>query len=181
MNRDLAQTLTPTAAKLALIACTALGLASCGSAGAARTGAGTSRVAAASAEAAPHGRATCPLGRLLPAGTGEAVDYIDFLRLGGRSYDAVAGHIAPRQLGPVITHIRCSLTAEEDQRRSAPPVTDRTAAFLPVGARVYQVHGYSAACRVAAYGPQGLTVYLAQVQHGSATPAPLPCATASPR
>jgi hypothetical protein len=170
----------PAAAKLTLIACAALGLASCGSAETARPAAGTSHVAAASPATAPHGRAGCPLGRRLPAGTGEAVDYIDFLQLGGRSYVAVAGHIAPRQLGLVLTRIRCSLTAEEDQRRGPPPVTDRTAAFLPVGARVYQVHGYSAGCRVAAYGPQGLTVYLAQVQHGHAAPAPLPCATAPP-
>jgi hypothetical protein len=171
----------PAAAKLALLACTGLGLASCGSVAAPRPGAGPSRVAAAGPEAAPHGHAACPLGHLLPAGTGEAVDYIDFLQLGGRSYVALGKHIAPLQLGRVITHIRCSLTAEEDQRRSAPPVTDRTAAFLPVGARVYRVHGYSAGCRVAAYGPRGLTVYLAQVQRGSTTPVPRPCATASPR
>jgi hypothetical protein len=115
----------------------------------------------------------------MPVGTGAAIDYVDFLQWDGHLYLAKAGHVAPRQLGRVVTRIRCSLTAE-DQRRGAPAVIDRTAAFLPVGARVFRVHGYPAACRVAAYGPGGLTVYLAQVKHGRGTPAALPCATAPP-
>ena len=172
--------MTPAAAGFSLVACAVLGLASCGSAGPAHS-AGTSHVAVTASGPPPHNRAGCPLGRLLPVGTGAAIDYVDFLQWNGRFYVARTGHIAPRQLGRVVTRIRCSLTAEEDQRRGAPPVTDRTAAFLPVGARVHRVHGYPARCRVAAYGPDGLTVYLAQVQHGNGTPAPLPCATAPPR
>jgi hypothetical protein len=179
MTREPRDGITAAVIRLALIACAALGLASCGSAGPAHP-AGTSPVAAAGPGRAPHHRGGCPLGRPLPAGTGAAVDYVDFLQWAGRFYLARAGHVAPRQLGRVVTRIRCSLTAEEDQSRAAPPVTDRTAAFLPVGARVYQVHGYAAGCRVAAYGPDGLTVYLAEAQHGSAAPAPLPCAAAPP-
>jgi hypothetical protein len=175
MKREPGGGTIPAAARLALIACAALGLASCGSAGPGNP-AGTSHALGP----APHTRAGCPLGRLLPVGTGAAVDYVDFLQWAGRFYIARSAPIAPRQLGRVVTRIRCSLTAEEDQRRGAPPVTDRTAAFLPVGARVYQVHGYPAGCRVAAYGPDGLTVYLAEMRHGSAAPAPRPCATAPP-
>jgi len=65
-------------------------------------------------------------------------------------------------LGRVITHVRCSLAAEEDQQRGAPPVIDRTAAFLAVGAAVYEVRGYSPSCRPAAYLHGRLQVYLAQ-------------------
>jgi hypothetical protein len=168
----------PTAARLVLVTCAALCLASCGSIGPASS-AGTSPVTGAAAGPPSRDRAGCPLGRLLPAGTGAAIDYVDFLQWDGHLYLARAGHVVPRQLGRVVTRIRCSLTAE-DQRRGAPRVIDRTAAFLPVGARVYRVHGYSAVCRVAAYGPGGLTVYLAQARDGNNTPAPLPCATAPP-
>jgi hypothetical protein len=77
-------------------------------------------------------------------------------------------------LGRVITHVRCSLAAEEDQQRGAPPVIDRTAAFLAVGAAVYEVRGYSPSCRLAAYLHGRLQVYLAQttVHHHIE---PLPC------
>jgi hypothetical protein len=171
----------PAAARLALIACAAAGLAACGSAGPGSP-TGASHVATAGPGLAPHRQAPCPRGRLLPAGTGGVGEYVDFLQLGGRSYVTTGRHIQPRQLGPVITRIRCSLTAEEDDRRGPPPITDRTAAFLPVGTRVYQVRGYSAGCRVAAYGTRGLTVYLAQAhQRGNAAPEPLPCAAAGPR
>lgn len=165
----------PAAARLALIACAALGLASCGNSGPVHPTA-----ASRTQGPLPHNPAGCPLGRPLPAGTRAAIDYVDFVQLGGRFYLA-SGHITPGRLGPVVTRIRCSLTAEEDQGRGAPPVVDRTAAFLAVGARVHRVHGYAPGCRVAAYGPDGLTVYLAQVQHGQSAPVtPRPCATAPP-
>jgi hypothetical protein len=138
--------------KLALVAvavCVGLGLAACGT-----------EVAGGPVS---HGRADagCPVGRLLPAGTGESIDYVDFLRFNGRSYDEEREPVAARQLGRVITHIRCSLVAEEDQRRGPVPIIDRTASALPVGAPVYTVHGYRVGCRLAAYLDGRLHVYLA--------------------
>jgi hypothetical protein len=163
-----------TVPRMVVAACVGLGLAACGTAEPgppARSG-----PEAVSSSAARQAGAGCPVGRLLPPGTGEAVDYIDFLRFNGRSYDEQRVPIAARQLGRVITHIRCSLVAEEDQRRGPPPIIDRTASALPVGAPVYTVHGYPAGCRLAAYLDGELHVYLAQAQHGPAAPVTLPCA-----
>lgn len=109
-----------------------------------------------------HPRAGCPLGRFMPPGRSIAVDYVDFLQFGGRMYIASYPPIKGVALGRVITHVRCSLVAEEDQRRGAAPVIDRTAAFLAAGAAVYEVRGYLASCRLAAYLHGRLQVYLAQ-------------------
>jgi hypothetical protein len=117
----------------------------------------------------------------LPPGQGAAVDYIDFLRLNGRDYDQVHEPIAASQLGPVVTHIRCSLMAEEDDRRSPPPIINRTASALSVGTPVYQVRGYPSACRLAAYLHGSLHVYLAQAKLiGQSAPRPLACALRPP-
>src|SRR5262249_45389932 len=51
----------------------------------------------------------CPLGRRLPRGQAIAVDYVDFLRYGRRTYIASAEHISASRIGRVITHVRCSL------------------------------------------------------------------------
>jgi hypothetical protein len=111
----------------------------------------------------------------MPPGRSAAIDYVDFLQFGGRMYMASYPPIKGAVLGRVITHVRCSLAAEEDQRRGAPPVIDGTAAFLAVGAAVYEVRGYPPSCRLAAYLYGRLQVYLAQTtvrQHVR----PLPCA-----
>src|SRR5262249_59729014 len=99
---------------LALAASLGLGLAACGSLAHRGGVAGLPGRAHVTGESAQRdGR--CPRGRLLPPGTGEAVDYIDFFQLGGgRSYEAVAGPVKARQLGPVIGPIRGSLTASAD-------------------------------------------------------------------
>jgi hypothetical protein len=111
----------------------------------------------------------------MPPGRTIAVDYVDFLQFGGRMYVASYPPTMGAVLGRVITHVRCSLAAEEDQQRGAPPVIDRTAAFLAVGAPLYAVRGYSPSCRLAAYLYGRLQVYLAQttVRHHAE---PLPCA-----
>ena len=117
----------------------------------------------------------CPLGRRLPRGQAIAVDYVDFLRYGRRHYIASAERISASQIGRVITHVRCSLAAEEDQRRAPPPVINRTASFLAAGSAIYQVRGYPPRCRLAGYLDGRLHVYLAQtaVHHHTA---PVPCA-----
>ncbi|HET7243426.1 MAG TPA: hypothetical protein VFJ07_01225 [Streptosporangiaceae bacterium] len=111
----------------------------------------------------------------MPPGRSSAVDYADFLQLGGRMYLASYPPATGAVPGRVITHIRCSLAAEEDQQRGAAPVIDRTAAFLAAGAAVYAVRGYSPRCRLAAYLYGRLQVYLAQttIHHHIE---PLPCA-----
>jgi hypothetical protein len=111
----------------------------------------------------------------MPPGRSIAVDYVDFLQFGGRMYIASYPPIKGAVPGRVITHVRCSLAAEEDQQRGAAPVIDRTAAFLAAGAAVYEVRGYSPSCRLAAYLHGRLQVYLAQttVHHHIE---PLPCA-----
>src|SRR5215475_3182101 len=122
-----------------------------------------------------HTPAGCPLGRLLPPGEAIAVDYVDFLQLGRTMYLADAAPIKASQLGPVIAHVRCSLAAEEDQRRAGPPIISGTASFLAAGSAAYQVRGYLPSCRIAAYLHGQLQVYLAQttVHHHTA---PMPCA-----
>jgi hypothetical protein len=117
-----------------------------------------------------HTRAGCPLGRLLPHGEAIAVDYVDFLELGRTMYIASAEPIRASQLGPVTAHVRCSLAAEEDQRRTAPPIISGTASFLAAGSVAYEVHGYLPGCRLAAYLHGQLQVYLAQttVHHHTA-------------
>ena len=150
-----------------------LGLAACGPAAQPGGAAGMPREGAAGI-AAHHGG--CPQGRLLAANVGEAVDYVDFFQLGGRTYDGFRMlPVRASQLGPVIGHIRCSLTANEDPRRGPPPVINGTAAFLPAGAPVYELQGYPPACRLAAYLDGRLQVYLAQADlNGRARP--VPCA-----
>jgi hypothetical protein len=152
--------------RLSLAAGVGLSLAACGSVahpgGSAFPGgaAGIPRqVAVAGPPAHRHGR--CPQGRLMAAGVEAAVDYVDFLQLGGRSYLGVRVPVRASQLGPVIGHIRCSLAASEDPHRGPPPILDGTAAFLPAGAPVYEVRGYPSACRLAAYLDGRLQFYFA--------------------
>ncbi len=122
-----------------------------------------------------HTRAGCPLGRLLPHGGAIAIDYVDFLRFGRRMYIASAEPIKASKLGRVITHVRCSLAAEDDQRHAEPPLINRTASFLAAGSAIYQIGGYPPSCRLAAYRHGQLQVYLAQTTvHHHTAPAPCP-------
>ena len=164
---------------LCLVACLAVGLTACATTTPSPTG-----TAALTTMRSPnrhaHTSAGCPRGRLLPPGTGEAIDYVDFLQFGGRMYLASGQPIKGAALGRVITHIRCSLAAAENERRGAPPIVDRTASFLAAGTAVYQVRGYPPGCRLAAYSAGQLRPYLAQtvVNHRIE---PLPCALARSR
>jgi hypothetical protein len=111
----------------------------------------------------------------LPAGEGEAIDYIDFFQLNGGSYDAARIPVGSSQLGQVIGRIRCSLIASENLHRGPAAIINGTASFLPAGAPVYRVHGYPSACRLAAYLHGQLQVYIAQASvKGQKTARPLP-------
>lgn len=161
---------------LALAASLGLGLAACGLPAHRSVVAGVPQRANVANEPRQwHGR--CPQGHLLPAGVGEASDYIDFFQFGGRSYDAVPGPVRASQLGPVIGHIRCSLTASEDLHRGPPPIINGTASFLPVGAPIYDLRGYRPACRLAAYLCGRLQLYVAHADmEGQPTAKPASCA-----
>jgi hypothetical protein len=159
---------------LALAACLAAGLTACATTTPQHTG--TAALTTVHAAGRPaHTPAGCPLGRLQPPGVIAAVDYADFLQLGRIFYLATPEPIKASQLGPVIAHVRCSLAAEEDYRRGAPPVISGTAAFLGAGSAVYQVRGYLPRCRLAAYMDGHLQAYLAQTTAHHPL-APIPCA-----
>src|SRR5258707_4557707 len=114
---------------LALVACLGPGLSAC-----AVTAPRHAHTAALTTVNSPgrhaHARSGCPRGRLLPDGEGIAIDYVDFLRFGGRMYVASMVPVEGAGLGRVITHVRCSLVAEEDQRHAEPPLMNGTASFL---------------------------------------------------
>ena len=118
--------------------------------------------------------AACPAGRLLPHGGRVEIEWVDFLQFGGLQYFAGLGPavtIRPSRLGPVITRVRCSLAATDDHRHVGIPLVDGTAAFLPAGAAVFEVRGYSPRCRLAGYVGGQLHVYLAQHDwHGHSAP-----------
>ena len=146
---------------LALAACLAAGLTACATTTPQRTGTAALTTVHSPGRHA-HTPEGCPLGRLLPPGVAGVGDYVDFLQLGRTFYLASPEPIKASQLGPVVSHVRCSLAAEEDPRRGAPPVISGTASFLAVGSAAYQVRGYLPSCRLAAYMDGKLQVYLAQ-------------------
>ena len=160
----------------ALASCAGFALAACAISPPSRT------VGAAAATAAPGqhapARAACPAGRLLPDGGRVELEWVDFLQFDGRQYVAGPGPavtIGPSRLGPVITHIRCSLAARDDHRHVGIPLVNGSAAFLPAGSAVFEVRGYPPRCRLAGYVGGQLHVYLAQHDvHGQS--APLRCA-----
>ncbi len=160
---------------LALMACLAVSLTACATT-TQRHAAGAALTTVHSPALYAHTRAGCPLGRLLPKGQAIVIDYVDFLRFGGHMYVAGAQPVGATELGRVITHVRCSLVAEQDQRHAEPPLIDGTASFLEAGSTVYQVRGYAPSCRLAAYLHGRLQVYVAQttVHHHTA---PVPCAS----
>jgi hypothetical protein len=93
------------------------------------------------------------------------IEWVDFLQFDGRQYTAGLGPvltIRASDLGHVVTLIRCSMTTLDDHRHTGFPLVDRSAAFIPAGAAVYAVRGYSPRCRLAAYVSGQLHVYLAQ-------------------
>src|SRR5215472_9988816 len=130
--------LNPRTAALALAVGLGLSLAACGSPSPQNSAAVPGQGHLVSEPGQQPGR--CPRGHALPAGEGEAIDYIDFFRLNGRSYDAARISVESSELGPVIGHIRCSLIASESLHRGPAPIANGTASFLPAGAPVFQVH-----------------------------------------
>src|SRR5258706_5877170 len=53
-------------------------------------------------------------------------------------YITSAEPMKPSKLARVITHVGCSLAAEDDQRHAEPPLINRTASFLAAGSAIYR-------------------------------------------
>ena len=110
-----------------------------------------------------------------------SVDYVDFLRFHRRDY--ITGldpksrqPISASQLGPVVLHVRCSLSDLNDRTgKMAAQQRDGDAAFLHPGTPVYVVRGWSRGCRLAAPHDGQLHLYLAY-RNGGEHAAPLRCA-----
>jgi len=115
-------------AVLALMTCLGAALAACGVPKQQPEAAQATRAAAGGQHTFGAG---CPRGPVLPAGEAVAIDYVDFVRFDSRSYDRAGEPITARQLGRAVTRVRCSLIAEQDQRRGGPPIVNGTASFLP--------------------------------------------------
>ena len=102
------------------------------------------RPAATAAQPVPPA-ALCPHGTLLGPGQGMAIDYVDFVEIGGIMFVAAPGVGAsaskpPLRLGRVVARVRCSLLGSPTDRNE-PPLVEGTAAFLPVGTELYSVLG----------------------------------------
>lgn len=110
-----------------------------------------------------------------------AIDYIDFVRFDGRDFVSSLDPVTRRpprraQLGPVVFHVRCSLSQLNDRTgKEAAQQRDGDAAFLLPGAPVYAVKGWPTRCRLAARHNRRLYLYLAY-RNGGKTAAPLRCA-----
>ncbi|MDQ6686307.1 MAG: hypothetical protein M3Z50_01620 [Actinomycetota bacterium] len=89
------------------------------------------------------------------------VEWVDFVELDGRQYVGFDGRVTPGQLGAVVGQVRCRLSALKFNKAPGPSV-DGDAGFLPVGTRLYAIHGFGPSCRVAARFQGRVRVYLAQ-------------------
>ncbi|MDT5113582.1 MAG: hypothetical protein QOE20_5472 [Mycobacterium sp.] len=105
------------------------------------------------------------------------VDYVDFVEFGNVTYVVpLQGNasVHAADLGPVVGRVHCQLV----DSGAAPSYRAKTgdAAFVPVGAPLYSVHGWPASCRLAARHDSKLFVYLAQQQPGGDVSLPKICA-----
>ena len=95
---------------------------------------------------------------------GSMVDYVDFVRVGGREY--LAGlpdrylTVSRDALREKVAVVRCTLAAIQPGPRYQPE--DGDASWLPAGTPVYGIAGYQLEARLAALGPDGrYRVYIA--------------------
>jgi hypothetical protein len=133
----------------------------------------------------PPATASCPTGALLAPGEGIAIDYVDFVMVGGTMFVSTPGlgpsAPQPSQLGPVVAHVRCSMLGSPTDR-DEPPLVDGTAALLPVRAEILAVKGFPPECRLAAVVGTTVRLYLAQLLRSSrASPCPAGASTADLR
>lgn len=110
----------------------------------------------------------CPKTRALPAGTGIAIDYVDFLYMYRRIYVASppGTRVSPRaraRLGTPVGVVTCTIGKLSDGRREiVGPYLEGNAAVLPTGTPIYGLRAYPAACRLAVIRAGRLIEYRAQ-------------------
>jgi hypothetical protein len=97
---------------------------------------------------APSG---CPTGKPLPAGQGEAIDYVDMVKYHGHEYIAMYTPTDPApKTGAQVFTVRCTASVPDDNKHGEVPVVEEGSTFVPAGAAVYEIAGMSAECGLAA-------------------------------
>jgi hypothetical protein len=69
------------------------------------------------------------------------------------------GRVSAADLGPVVARVKCTLATSNIAAKG--PLRDGDASFVEAGSSVYEVRGYSAACRIAAKQNGKLTLFYA--------------------
>jgi hypothetical protein len=104
------------------------------------------------------------------------VDYVDFVRWGGREYVSAGPPYEDVSLGPVVAVSRCSFRELNDRTgQMTPTPVDGDTGFLPAGTPILAVVGWAPECRLAARLDGAVHVYLAQ-QPGTEYATPAACA-----
>jgi len=100
-----------------------------------------------------------------PTKSTTTIDYVDFIRFGGREYlsgISTATAINRTQLGKLITRSRCAFSELNNRTGKDPgPPRDGDTAFLAAGTPIYAVRGWAPACQLAAERDAEVFVYLA--------------------
>lgn len=130
----------------------------------------------ATVAASPTVEPGCPEPSPVPGGGAVAIDYVDVLHWGGRSYLALGGDdIGVRALGDVVGVVRCSID-EIGEGGSVPvpaPWPDGTATFVPAGTPIRVVAGQDDRCYLATAAHGGMKVFAAlDADADVATPEP---------
>lgn len=143
----------------------------------AKVGTGAPANPASPASASPN----CPRTQPLPGGGSAIIDYVDFLRFYGQEY--ISGEVpAPNvKLGPVVATVRCTISdlTRDYKHGVAEPLRNGDAAFIPVGAPIHAVNGYSSRCLLAVVVAGKVRFYHAQHEVNGHT-ANVPCALNTP-
>ena len=100
-----------------------------------------------------------------PTKSATTIDYVDFIRFGGREYLSgivTAAPINRTQVSELATRSRCAFSELNKRTGKDPgPPRDGDTAFLAAGTPIYAVRGWAPACRLAAEHDGQAFVYLA--------------------
>ncbi|WP_056826928.1 hypothetical protein [Terrabacter sp. Root85] len=95
------------------------------------------------------------------------VDFTDFVVHDGVTYSSRPDRpqaLAPAQLGPEVFRVSCTYSSLNEHTQSElPEATEHSAGFIPARSPVFELKGWSAACRLAAQHDGRWYVYLATV------------------
>jgi hypothetical protein len=143
----------------------------------AEVGTGAPPNTASTTSASPN----CPRTQPLPGGGSAIIDYVDFLRLYGQEYISGEFPATNAKLGPVVARVHCTINdlTRDYKHAVAEPLRNGDAAFIPVGAPIHAVNGYSSRCLLAVAVAGKVRFYRAQHEVNGHT-ANLPCALNTP-